>query len=241
MAEKGYIKLHRSLLENPLWVEKPFSKGQAWADLLMLANYKDNLLMVKNKVVEVKRGQIHTSELFLAERWGWSRKKVRNTLSLLRGLKMVTTEGTAKGTTITIVNYAIYQDVGTAKGITKGTEKGPQRARTGYTTKEIKKERNSCCCLRAREDISKCFEEHFGSVPVEAEIDEIGLWAEDWYSNNDPVDAEEVLREAFKAAMKAGKKNVAYIAGFFKTLQKNKVKTADQFWAYQAEYDNAKK
>ena len=36
----GYIKLHRSLMDNPLWTEKPFSRGQAWVDLLMLANRK---------------------------------------------------------------------------------------------------------------------------------------------------------------------------------------------------------
>ena len=38
MAKTGsYIKLDRGLKNNSLWLEKPFSKGQAWVDLLMLA------------------------------------------------------------------------------------------------------------------------------------------------------------------------------------------------------------
>ena len=40
MAE-GWIKLHRSIQDSWLWKKYPFSEGQAWIDLLMLANYED--------------------------------------------------------------------------------------------------------------------------------------------------------------------------------------------------------
>ena len=37
-TQKGFVGVHRSLQEHWLWDEKPFSKGQAWIDLIMLAN-----------------------------------------------------------------------------------------------------------------------------------------------------------------------------------------------------------
>ena len=150
----GWIRLWRQLLENPLWVEKPFSRGQAWVDLLMLANHKENTVILGNLTVVIKRGQLHTSELNLAKRWGWSRKKVRAYLTLLKRLKMATTQGTAKGTTITIENYEIYQGEGTAEGPTEGTLKEPQRNRTGYTNKNVKNDKNE------KEDI-------YSTLPIE--------------------------------------------------------------------------
>ena len=49
----GWIKLHRELLLHDLWKYKPFSKGQAWIDLLMLANHKNNKFFLGNEVIEV--------------------------------------------------------------------------------------------------------------------------------------------------------------------------------------------
>ena len=32
---KGWIKLHRSMFDNDLWTAEPFTKGQAWIDLIV--------------------------------------------------------------------------------------------------------------------------------------------------------------------------------------------------------------
>lgn len=112
----GYIKLHRSLMDNPLWTEKPFSRGQAWVDLLMLANWEDSKVIDGNTVITIHRGEVARSQMWLADRWGWSRKKVSAFLHLLEIEEMGATKGTAKGTTITIENYSKYQDEGAAKG-----------------------------------------------------------------------------------------------------------------------------
>ena len=100
------IWLHRELQDNPLWNSEPFSKGQAWVDMLLRANHQRNEFIIGNELIVVERGQFFTSELKLAEKWKWSRKKVRAYLSLLKTLKMATTVGTSKGTMVTIENYA---------------------------------------------------------------------------------------------------------------------------------------
>ena len=41
IMNQGWIKLHRTLQDNKLWYSEPLTKGQAWVDLILLANHKD--------------------------------------------------------------------------------------------------------------------------------------------------------------------------------------------------------
>lgn len=107
---QGWISLNRKIMDHQFWNEKPFSRGQAWVDLLLLANYKPATLVYGNTVINLDRGQFHTSELKLSKRWGWSRRRVHDFLSLLHTLEMATTHSTPQGTTITIENYGVYQN-----------------------------------------------------------------------------------------------------------------------------------
>ena len=43
----GFAPVYRSLSEHPLWLGEPFTRGQAWVDLLMLVNYKDSRIMIE--------------------------------------------------------------------------------------------------------------------------------------------------------------------------------------------------
>lgn len=141
----GWIKIHRSITGNPLWTDKPFSRGQAWIDILLRVNYEDKEIMLGGNITNVKRGSFITSELKLMDRWGWSKKKVRAFLSLLENENMIVRYATQKGTTITVVNYSIYQDFGTAQeplGNRKETVERLSGDCEGYTDKEIKNKRN---------------------------------------------------------------------------------------------------
>ena len=138
----GYIKLHKQIQDNFLWCDKPFSKGQAWVDLLLLANFKDGEIMAKGVVVEVKRGQVFRTVKWLSDRWGWSRKKTNFFLSTLENQKMATLEGTPQGTLITIENYAFFNDVGTTEETTEGETKVQPRYNQGTQKKKNKKNKN---------------------------------------------------------------------------------------------------
>ena len=127
---KGWICLHRSIQTHDLWQDKPFSKGQAWIDLIMLANHEEKRFMLGNEFVRVKRGSLITSELKLMERWGWSKAKVRNFLHLLESDSMIDRKTDKKKTTITLVNYSVFQDMQTTerpKKDHKKTTKKPQK------------------------------------------------------------------------------------------------------------------
>ena len=108
MTKQGWISLHRKIQEHWLWNDKPFSKGQAWIDLLLLANHSDNKFLLGNELVEVKAGSFITSELKLMERWGWGKSKTRAFLDMLQKDEMIVKKSDRKKTTITIINYSDY-------------------------------------------------------------------------------------------------------------------------------------
>lgn len=137
---KGYIKLHRQIQDCWLWKKERFTMGQAWVDLLLMANHEDKKMLFEGKLIIVKKGQFITSILKLSERWKWNRKTVSNFLKVLEDDKMVTTERTTKGTTITIVNWDVFQDRGSTEGTTERTTTGQQRD-TNKNDKNDKKER----------------------------------------------------------------------------------------------------
>lgn len=142
---QGWIKIHRDLLDNELWSDKPFTKGQAWVDLLLLANHKDKNVLIGSHTEMVERGSFITSELKLMERWGWGRKKVKLFLNFLESQKMIERNANNKRTAITIVNYGFYQDCDLPKEQqkdSKGTAKEQRRDSTG-TAKEHKQERKN--------------------------------------------------------------------------------------------------
>ena len=119
---KGYISIHRKIWDNDIWKSKePFDVRSAWIDLLLMANHADNESIRGKSIIKLKRGQLHTSYGHLAKRWGWSVNKVRRYLRLLNELGMVHIDSTPNGTSLTLVNYGVYQDRGHTFGITKST------------------------------------------------------------------------------------------------------------------------
>jgi hypothetical protein len=109
MALDGWIRIYRSTQDHWLWQDKPFSKGQAWMDLLLLMNHKDGAVFFRQEKIDVERGQRVTSILKLSERWGWSRKKTTLFLNHLKQDNMISMKIDNRKTIITVVNYGFYQ------------------------------------------------------------------------------------------------------------------------------------
>lgn len=147
MAE-GWVKEYRSIREHWLWSDKPFARGQAFDDLLLMVNHQDNKIMMNGELIEVKRGQRITSLRYLAETWGWSTKKVKTFLDVLQKEKMITYKSDTKKTVITIENWDLYQGEETPKkhqGNTEETQEkheGNTEEKQKKTNKNDKKDKN---------------------------------------------------------------------------------------------------
>ncbi|MDU1053334.1 hypothetical protein [Clostridium baratii] len=106
----GWQKVYRDITKHWLWEDKPFSRGQAFIDLLLMVNHQDKKILFNGDLVEVKRGSRITSLRQLGESWGWSRTKVKKFLEQLEKDEMITVKSDSKKTVVSIENYSVYQD-----------------------------------------------------------------------------------------------------------------------------------
>ena len=197
---KGFIKLERSIFEH--WIFQDAEKFKAFVDLIQLARWKDEKLLIGNNLITIPRGSYYTSELKLAERWGWSRHKTRDFLKLLELEKMITKKGTSKGTTLTLTNYDLYQSEGTTKstseGISKGQQEVQQKDNERYTKEEIKEiKRIDKKLKKEKEDITQPLS--FPTPTHELLFNQFGeVSYKTWLSNLKVTDDEIVIYAANK-------------------------------------------
>lgn len=122
---KGWIKIDRSLAESDIWTSRePFDIRAAWVDLLLMANFTPHDFISKGRTVHLEPGQLITSETILANRWRWSRGKVHRALKQLSEQGMIQVNGTALGTTLTIVKWDFFQGSRTTVRASDGTADG---------------------------------------------------------------------------------------------------------------------
>jgi hypothetical protein len=135
---RGYIKLFRKMQDNKLWLSEPFTRSQAWIDLILLANHRPGVIRVRGNRVDVKRGQVGWSQVALAKRWKWSRGKVRRFLKELeKSDHQIVQQKNNITTLINIINYEQYQGNGTADGTADGQQTDSRR----YTNKNDKNDK----------------------------------------------------------------------------------------------------
>ena len=147
----GYFVIDRQIFDHWLWDDKPFSKGQAWIDLIGLANYEDSKTPYKGEVITCKRGTVNRSISYLARRWGWSREKTRTFLALLASDNMVELKATTNRTTITLINYGKYQLDHTTNQATnrQRTDSEPYKER-----KRINNNKKDITCALSESDLA---------------------------------------------------------------------------------------
>ena len=106
---RGYIRLYRCFADNAVWLGGKFSDGQAWIDLWLKASEKEETVCIRGKVINLDRGQLCLTEVTMAQRWGWSRHKVRNFLSNLEQIGEIKQHKYRGIKVITICDYNLYQ------------------------------------------------------------------------------------------------------------------------------------
>lgn len=174
---RGWIRLDRRLQEHALWEDKPFARGQAWVDLLMLACYENKKIPFDGRLLELQKGQLLTSIRKLSERWGWSQGKTTRFLDVLEAEQMLTKNRYANGTVLTLANYEVYQTGGAENGAPNVHGQCTDGAPTG-TYKNIKQinkltnnHEDASAHARASSSLIKLYEDNMGAVmPMTAEI-----------------------------------------------------------------------
>ena len=114
MMSKGWISLHRKILDNPILTRsRTYSRFEAFVYMLLRANHKDNKAVIGNQLIKVKKGSFITSQKKLMIEFNWGTSRLRSFLELLREDKMIEVKSNAISTHITINNYSELQGLQT--------------------------------------------------------------------------------------------------------------------------------
>lgn len=147
---EGWNKIYRSIQEHWLWTCEPFSRGQAWIDLLLMANHKEAKIMINGNLEVIERGQRVTSIRKLSDRWKWSTKKVTHFLDQLVKDNMIEYISDSSKTVVTVLNYDKYQGKETPSSIENtsfsesiGNTEETQKKHEGNTEESAKKHRGN--------------------------------------------------------------------------------------------------
>lgn len=138
--KKGYIPLWRDIQDHWIWSnDEPFSKGQAWVDLLLSVNHEEKKILINGHLQIIKPGQKWTSYRTLARQWNWSKDRVRRYIKLLKSDGMIYTDETPNGTLLTVKNWDSFRiqnntDKYTDKYTDKDTPKDTNKDTDGYKT-----------------------------------------------------------------------------------------------------------
>ncbi|MDD3946076.1 MAG: hypothetical protein PHS38_15395 [Bacteroidales bacterium] len=124
MVNKGFIKLPRHIIEDSHYFSEPFTRTQAWVDLIILANYQDTTALVRGVKIVVKRGQVCRSITELAKRWKWSRNRVMRFTEGLVDAERVHVQKSPIVNVYTIRDYEEYQGNGAANEATNRSTSG---------------------------------------------------------------------------------------------------------------------
>ena len=106
---EGWFKYYRKSVDNPLYFSEPFTKWQAWTDMILIANHAEGFFFKRGIKIQVTRGQIGYDLDTLAKRWKWSRGKVERFFRVLEIDKQITRQKSNVSTLITVLNYDLYQ------------------------------------------------------------------------------------------------------------------------------------
>jgi hypothetical protein len=194
---RGYIKLHRKIINDGLYQQKPFSKIHAWIDLIIMANHKTNNVYFHQRIECCGRGQLITSQVKLAEKWGWSRCKVQTYLKSLQKVGKILSNSLSKRfIKITICNYEIYQENENKNKqenrLETIQEKGKRKARERQEIGTNKNDKNIyknkfLDCIFLTEDEEKKIRESYGNnfeLAIEILNDYIMTKEKNPYPNN---------------------------------------------------------
>lgn len=108
-TEKGWFKVDRTFTNSSRWLNnKPFDERSAYIDLLNLANYEDTQFCPNGmKSFTIPKGTTFRTLEWLANRWKWSKKKVRRYLEALSNDNLVTLTGTPMGMLIAMTGKGL--------------------------------------------------------------------------------------------------------------------------------------
>ena len=121
---KGWIKIHRSIIDTADFYDEPLCKMACWTDLIMMAEIEPQIRKSKCGDLFINRGEVAISIGKLAERWNHSIRHCRTIIGWLIKTERIQVRTDKQLTIIKIINYDKYQCTTTTDNVSdKVTDK----------------------------------------------------------------------------------------------------------------------
>jgi len=179
---QGWIKLHRKLLDHPLFCDP--QAFALWVQLLLRANHKNARVMIGNTFVDIKRGQLLTGRNKLSDHTGINRSKLERLLNLLESEHQIEQQKTTKYRLISISNYDKYQGDEQQLSIKRATTE--QQLSTNKNDNNVNNENNIYLLCTAKQVFNIDLESDYfinlvkayPRVTVKQELLKMSVWLE---------------------------------------------------------------
>lgn len=144
---KGWIKLHRKVMEQSFWKKSAYV--HLWMHLLLKANHEEIEFEFNGKAFDLKAGQFVTGRTSISADTRIPGSTVERILKFLESEHLIGQQKTNKYRVITIVNWSRYQAIQIKSGQQDeqqhpkiGQQSGQQSGHIQEVIKKIKKNKN---------------------------------------------------------------------------------------------------
>lgn len=106
----SWYRMKRGWKDHEFFSDEPYSERDAWQWMIEEAHWKPGMVSVMGKPITLNRGQFTASVRFMADKFQWSKDRVKRFLKRCVSWAMIESETATGQYIITICNYEKYQD-----------------------------------------------------------------------------------------------------------------------------------
>lgn len=161
---RGWIKLHRKLLENPV-VCKDGDYLAVWIHLLLNATSKEMDVEFGGSTITLKPGQLITGRKAIGEKYNINEHKVDRILKRLKVEQQIEQQSSSRGRLITILAWSEYQSCKQQNEQQVSNERATseQQVSTNKNVKEYKNVKEDVYCPAEAEQIVAYMNKKWGT------------------------------------------------------------------------------
>ena len=223
---QGWIKLHRKLLENPIFNDPHLLK--LWVYCLLKATHKEHKQIVGKQMVELQPGQFVTGRFILAKEYNRDAKPndVVSDRTLWRWMKFLeeseflSIKSTTKYSVVTINNWDKYQD-----NDQQMSSKCPSNVQQVSTNKNGKNEKNNITTTTIPEPI-EFFEENLCRLSP-LQMQSLIEWERDFNGKK------EIINEAIRIADAKNKRNFGFVEYLLRDWKNRNLESLEEIRHYE--------
>ena len=143
----GWIKLHRKILDNPIFLKPDLY--QLFSYCLLRANHNETKIIWNGKEEILEKGCFITGRKKLSKETGQTESGIFRRLKVLQTLKIISVKSNNRFSVVKVLNYSVYQgeENESEQQVNNKRTTSEQLANTDNTLKNLKNEKKSISSL----------------------------------------------------------------------------------------------